>query len=135
CWPWRAGNRDDSIPNPSKQEEKMTADAQNANAQARLTVPGMGSDHCAGIVKTSLKRLEGMGEITTNIAAHRVEANYDPALLSLTDIRMAIEKAGYEVASASSPGAGTRIQLVVPGMGSDHCAGIVRESLQRLDGI
>ena len=113
----------------------MSAESKHTGALARLVVPGMGSDHCAGIVKTSLKRLDGMGEITTNIAAHRVEASYDPGKLSLDDIRTAVEKAGYDVASASSPGAGKRIQLMVPGMGSDHCAGIVRESLQRLDGI
>jgi len=95
----------------------------------------MGSDHCAGIVKTSLKRLDGVGDITTNIAAHRVEANYDPDKLKLSDIRKAVEKAGYDVASASNAGAGQGIQLIVPGMGSDHCAGIVRESLQRLDGV
>jgi Cu+-exporting ATPase len=64
----------------------------------------MGSDHCAGIVKTSLKRLDGMGEITTNIAAHRVEATYDPDKLKLADIRAAVEKAGYDVAQAATVG-------------------------------
>lgn len=33
-----------------------------------LTVPGMGSDHCAGIVRKTLERLDGVGEIQTNIA-------------------------------------------------------------------
>ncbi|MEX1198278.1 MAG: heavy metal translocating P-type ATPase [Pseudohongiellaceae bacterium] len=113
----------------------MSTESKPAITVAKLIVPGMGSDHCAGIVKTSLKRLDGVGEITTNIAAHRVEASYDPGKLKLSDIRSAVEKAGYDVASASDSGAGKGIQLVVPGMGSDHCAGIVRESLQRLDGI
>ncbi|MDQ2075896.1 heavy metal translocating P-type ATPase [Marinimicrobium sp. ABcell2] len=113
----------------------MSTEAKPTTALAKLTVPGMGSDHCAGIVKTSLKRLEGVGEISTNIAAHRVEASYDSSVLDLADIRTAVEKAGYDVASASSSGAGKTVQLIVPGMGSDHCAGIVRESLQRLEGI
>ena len=113
----------------------MNSDTKRPPTVAKLTVPGMGSDHCAGIVKTSLKRLDGMGEITTNIAAHRVEAHYDSSKLELSDIRTAVEKAGYDVASASSSGAGKSVQLIVPGMGSDHCAGIVRESLQRLDGV
>lgn len=113
----------------------MSTESKYNMASARLTVPGMGSDHCAGIVKTSLKRLNGIGEITTNIAAHRVEASYDSSALDLADLRKAVEKAGYDVASASSSGAGNNVQLIVPGMGSDHCAGIVRESLLRLDGI
>uniref|UniRef100_UPI001B39011B heavy-metal-associated domain-containing protein n=1 Tax=Roseovarius autotrophicus TaxID=2824121 RepID=UPI001B39011B len=41
------------------------------HATATLTIPGMGSDHCAGIVRTSLERLEGVQEIRTSIAAHR----------------------------------------------------------------
>ncbi len=102
---------------------------------AKLTVPGMGSDHCAGIVKASLKRLDGVSEITTSIATHRVEASYDTDKLTLQDISAAVEKAGYDVASASNSGANPVFQLIVPGMGSDHCAGIVRESLQRLNGV
>jgi P-type Cu+ transporter len=82
----------------------MNTEAKHAGALARLIVPGMGSDHCAGIVKTSLKRLNGMGDISTNIAAHRVEVAYDSALLSLADLRTAVENAGYDVAQVSSAG-------------------------------
>lgn len=80
----------------------MSTESKQTTAMARLTVPGMGSDHCAGIVKTSLQRLDGMGEIHTNIAAHRVEASYDPDKLTLDAIGSAVEKAGYDVAQISS---------------------------------
>lgn len=36
---------------------------------AHLIVPGMGSDHCVGLVSTSLRRLDGVANIRTNIAA------------------------------------------------------------------
>ena len=80
----------------------MSSAALEKRSQARLTVPGMGSDHCAGIVKTSLKRLKGIGEISTNIAAHRVHLSYNAKVLTLNDIRAAIEKAGYDVAQVSA---------------------------------
>lgn len=80
----------------------MNPVSSRTTALAKLTVPGMGSDHCAGIVKRSLKRLEGMGDITTNIASHRVEATYDPDKLKLADLRIAVEKAGYDVAQVAS---------------------------------
>lgn len=35
-------------------------------ATAGLTVPGMGSNHCAGLVGTSLERLPDIAEIETN---------------------------------------------------------------------
>jgi P-type Cu+ transporter len=108
--------------------------------RVELTVPGMGSDHCAGIVSASLRRLPGIGEVHTSIASHRVEVLYDPALVNSAELRKAIERAGYEVAAVAEPGrtAGApvaKVRLVVPGMGSDHCAGLVKDSLMRLPGV
>lgn len=112
----------------------MHPEANHSLVLAKLAVPGMGSDHCAGIIKTSLKRLDGIDDIKVNLSAHRVETVYDPAQLTLIDIRTAVEQAGYEVASAHHTGIGRAVLLTVPGMGSDHCAAIVRKTLQRLDG-
>jgi P-type Cu+ transporter len=107
------------------------------HATATLTIPGMGSDHCAGIVKTSLSRLEGVGEIRTSIASHRAEVAFDPSRVDSAALRKAVERAGYDVdavAEVARSGA-TEVRLIVPGMGSDHCAGIVSESIRRLPGI
>jgi len=100
-----------------------------------LVVPGMGSDHCAGIIRDSLNRLQGIAEIKTNISSHKVETTYDPEKTDPESIRAAIEKSGYEVASVSGGAGAGLVKLVVPGMGSDHCAGIIKDSLNRLQGI
>ncbi len=100
-----------------------------------LVVPGMGSDHCAGIIKDSLNRLEGIAEIKTNISNHKVEVAYDSEKTGQDAIRSAVEKSGYEVASVSGGARPGQVKLVVPGMGSDHCAGIIKDSLKRLEGI
>ncbi|WP_028571712.1 heavy metal translocating P-type ATPase [Desulfonatronum lacustre] len=100
-----------------------------------LGVPGMGSDHCAGIIRESLNRLDGIEDISTNISNHKVRVNYDPDRTGSDAIRSAVEKAGYEVASVSNEDVSGLVKLVVPGMGSDHCAGIIRDSLNRLSGI
>ena len=98
---------------------------------AHLIVPGMGSDHCAGLVSTSLQRLSGVGEIHTNIAIHRVDVEFDPDQLQTTDLKKAVERAGYEVDSIESEDI-RELYLTVPGMGSDHCAGIISDSIHRL---
>lgn len=69
---------------------------------AKFIVPSMGSDHCAGLIKTSLNRLRGIDAISTNIANHRVEIDYNVDALEINDIKKAIEKAGYEVAHIST---------------------------------
>ncbi|WP_064439142.1 heavy metal translocating P-type ATPase [Hoyosella altamirensis] len=65
----------------------------------RLTVPNMNSDHCAGIVTASLRRLQGIHEVHTSIATHsvRVSVADDTTITALTD---AVERAGYEVVDA-----------------------------------
>ncbi|MWJ28129.1 heavy metal translocating P-type ATPase [Halomonas sp. ZH2S] len=63
-----------------------------------LTVPGMGSDHCAGIVRKTLERLDGIEDIKTNIASHRVRVRVDEEEGPDGDaLKEAVEGAGYDV--------------------------------------
>ncbi|RFA27933.1 heavy metal translocating P-type ATPase [Alkalilimnicola ehrlichii] len=105
--------------------------------RAVLTVPGMGSDHCAGLVKASLNRLDGVGEIRTNVANHRVTVSFDPERLTPEQLKTAVERGGYDVVRVQEHGIETagEVRLTVPGMGSDHCAGLVAGSIKRLPGI
>jgi P-type Cu+ transporter len=105
---------------------------------AEFSVPGMGSDHCAGLIRTSLQRLEGIRDIQTNIAAHKVTVRFDPDATDAAALQRAMERAGYDVEARSEPRsaeAGRELELTVPGMGSDHCAGLVSDSIRRLPGI
>ena len=112
---------------------EMAADKQAMKLQ--MVVPGMGSNHCAGLVSTSLNRLEGVITVTTNIANHHVDVEYDAAKLTARELQQAVEKAGYDVDSLIELSAVQTIVITVPGMGSNHCSGIISESLNRLDGI
>jgi len=118
----------------ARNESTNTTPAQKPDT-VELIVPGMGSDHCAGIVSTTLKRLSGVNEVRTSIAAHKVTVQYDVKQTDPAALRSAVEKAGYDVAGVSGTDNTKEVRLVVPGMGSDHCAGIVSDSLKRFDGI
>ncbi|MFD1378104.1 heavy metal translocating P-type ATPase [Fodinicurvata halophila] len=115
--------------------------SQSVNApdirSARLLVPGMGSDHCAGLVSSSLKRLQGVTDVHTNIANHRVVVRFESAVLGPEDLKAAVERAGYDVDHAETMGSARQaeVRLTVPGMGSDHCAGLISDSIRRLPGI
>ncbi|MDO3379897.1 heavy metal translocating P-type ATPase [Geoalkalibacter halelectricus] len=64
----------------------------------------MGSDHCAGIIRTSLGRLEGVEVLNTNISNHRVRVRFDEQNVGADELRQAVEKAGYEVAALEEKG-------------------------------
>jgi len=68
-----------------------------ASRTVLLTVPGMGSNHCAGLVSTSIRRVEGIEGVEANIANHRVTVRFDATRTQPDAIRAAIEHAGYDV--------------------------------------
>ena len=74
-----------------------SANDSSTHRTVTLVVPGMGSDHCAGIVRESIERLEGMESISTSISSHKAKVAFDPESVDPKDIRRAVEKAGYEV--------------------------------------
>jgi Cu+-exporting ATPase len=110
----------------------------SSSGQALLIVPGMGSDHCAGIISTTLKRLPGVATVQTNIGNHHVEVVFDSSRVNTDLLKSSVEKAGYDVAKiqgGDNKANQNEIFLIVPGMGSDHCAGIVSSTIKRLPGI
>ena len=54
----------------------------------QLVVPGMGSNHCSGLITASIERLPGIININTNIANHRVTVKFDAGQLSDGEIRV-----------------------------------------------
>jgi Cu+-exporting ATPase len=78
-------------------ESREAAHGLAAASAAHLVVPGMGSDHCAGLVSGSIRRLPGIADVATNIGNHRVTVHFDPARTDAAAIEAAVERAGYEV--------------------------------------
>jgi len=77
--------------------QSQTTELPPDSHMVQLVVPGMGSNHCAGLVSTSIERLAGISDISTNIANHKVTVSFDPALVQAQAIKSAIERAGYDV--------------------------------------
>ncbi|KXO08071.1 Lead, cadmium, zinc and mercury transporting ATPase / Copper-translocating P-type ATPase [Marinobacter excellens LAMA 842] len=64
----------------------------------------MGSDHCAGIIKSTLGRHDGVQTISTNIANHTVSVVVGPAGPAEQELKKLIEGAGYDVAAVALEG-------------------------------
>lgn len=80
----------------------MTKSTEKNTSVAKLIVPGMGSNHCAGLIRTSLERLSGITDIQTNIANHQVTVAFDSEQIIQDVIKTTVEKAGYDVASVQA---------------------------------
>ncbi len=67
----------------------------SADKQAELIVEGMTCAACSSAVERSVRRLSGVREAAVNLATNRLKLVYDPAAVKLSEIKAAVEKAGY----------------------------------------
>ena len=60
-------------------------------------VEGMHCAACSAAVEKALKKLDGVNEVTVNLAAERADIIFDPNRVRLEDLIEAVEKSGYEL--------------------------------------
>ena len=63
--------------------------------EAELAVEGMTCAACSAAVERSVKRLGGVKEASVNLATNKLKLVYDPSGVKLSEIKAAVEKAGY----------------------------------------
>jgi copper ion binding protein len=62
-----------------------------------LNVEGMSCSHCEHAVKQAVGALDGVDEVSVDLAGKKVSVSFDPAKVSTQSISDAIEDQGYDV--------------------------------------
>ena len=65
--------------------------------QVTLQVQGMSCNHCKHAVTTALSSLEGVSSVNVDLATGKVDITYDETLVTLEQMKEAVEDQGYEV--------------------------------------
>ncbi len=68
-----------------------------ATARIDLPITGMTCANCVHNVERALKKVEGVLKAEVNLATEKASVEYVPSLVSLDDLRQAVEDAGYGV--------------------------------------
>ena len=63
-----------------------------------LPVTGMTCANCVAAVERNLGKLDGMQEVSVNLATERASVTFDPSILNQQTILEGIQRAGYDVA-------------------------------------
>jgi Cu+-exporting ATPase len=71
--------------------------------EATLPIEGMTCASCVRRVEKALAKLPGVTEANVNLATEKATVAFDPALVSITDLNLAVEKAGYHVGAMPAP--------------------------------
>ena len=61
-----------------------------------IPVDGMTCASCSSFVEKSIKKLEGIENVSVNLATEKAKVNYDPSIIRVSAIKQAIIKAGYK---------------------------------------
>ncbi|HHV71400.1 MAG TPA: cadmium-translocating P-type ATPase, partial [Clostridia bacterium] len=64
--------------------------------EVTIPIAGMTCAACAAAVERALKKLEGVEEAAVNLATEKAVVKYDSNLIRISQLKQAIEKAGYQ---------------------------------------
>ena len=96
-----------------------------------LKIKGMTCASCANTIEKSLNKLKGVTQANVNFATERCEVSFDRNTIGSDLISKAIKDAGYAPVDESFKD----VEFKVIGMGSDHCAGVVKDTLEKFNGV
>ena len=93
-----------------------------------LPISGMSCASCVSHVEGALKELPGVANVVVNLATNKASLAYDPQLVTVDDMRRAVDDVGYAVATAE-------ITLDVRGMTCASCVAHVEGALKDVPGV
>lgn len=97
-----------------------------------IKISGMTCASCAKAVERSVKKLDSSVEASVNIATEKLTISYDEDKVKDSDIKNAIEKAGFGVVNEET---NKEIMLQIGGMTCASCVKAVERTLKKLEGI
>jgi len=71
---------------------------EGAGRTVGLSITGMGSAHCAGIVEKALRGIGGVESVSVNLATAKARVTYDPTRVRVSRMIEAVKAAGYGAA-------------------------------------
>ncbi len=97
-----------------------------------IKISGMTCAACAKRIEKAVGKLEGVAQASVNFAAEKLFIEYDDHKASLSGIKEAIAKAGYEVVEEEVK---NKVTIPIEGMTCAACANRIEKALSKAEGI
>lgn len=96
--------------------------------QLVLPITGMTCANCVATVERNLKRLDGVGSASVNLASERATVEFDAGKLGLDEIVARVVRAGYGIATGEA-------DLIIKRLADDNDARRLEKTLSKLNGV
>lgn len=97
-----------------------------------LDIRGMTCAACAQRIEKTVRKLSGINQASVNLASEKLFVEYDGSSLSLSDIKAAVSKIGYEAAEKPK---NSDVTIPIGGMTCAACARRVEKAIGKLEGV
>ena len=97
-----------------------------------MQISGMSCAACARRVETAVGKLAGVSAASVNLATEKLAVDYDSQLTSSSQIKEAVEKAGYGIVEKA---AANKVTIPIGGMSCAACARRVEKAIGELAGV
>ncbi|PON62844.1 P-type ATPase, subfamily IB [Parasponia andersonii] len=101
----------------------------------RIRINGMTCTSCSSTVELALQAVQGVQKAQVALATEEAEVQYDPKVVSYTQLLEAIEDTGFEAILISSGEDMSKIDLEVDGVRTERSMRIIEQSLEALPGV
>jgi len=108
---------------------------EHQKAKATIHISDMSCAGCAGPIENALKKTPGVENAVVNPASKNAYIDYDPKLTSEKLLREIIVGSGYKTHEHETSEETGKTTLLIYGMDSQHCVGIVEATLTKLSGV
>ena len=115
-------------------QDKLSASNRANGVAKKVTLPitGMSCASCATRVEKTLRSVSGVHQANVNFATEKATLEFDPKLVGVSELRKAVEDAGYGMAAVEEKG---KITLPITGMTCASCAARVEKALRSVAGV
>ncbi len=72
------------------------------NRELQLDIEGMTCASCSAAIERTVRKQKGVESINVNLATNKASLVYDPSVIKLSQIKQAVEKAGYKASEAKA---------------------------------
>lgn len=106
-----------------------------------IGVDGMSCAACSSAVERAVGRIDGVESISVNLATNKAKVLYDEEKVEITDIKTAIQKAGFTPRDEQNKDENTKknktkeISIGIDGMSCAACSSAVERTVGKIDGV